>query len=457
MQRRGGGRRDAGGQPDDSYSSLPKTFLKPFIVNVFRMPGSREEEPQKVSRLAFLIASFLSLSAMQASARDISLAEAESLLLRNNRELQAARRAVESAEAQQMIAGARPNATFAINSGLIGSGGKPDTVFRIDQPFERGNKRDLRLDAAAGLQRAARNDSLDVLRQQLALLRGTYFDLKLAQERAEVLAQTAQLFSVTLNAAQRRLKAGDLAPADVAKVQVDHERAQNDARGAQAEFARAQIALAYLIGAEREAPELRAVDPWPAPQRADAATLERAIEERPDVAAARQRVEAAERLRDLARALPTRARGSPSSPSGAAPSRCSRCSMHAARCARCASRRSVRGTTTPGRLPPGPPRRPTCRHWKRDEASHPAADGRRARGLRREGEGAAAAIHRRAAQHRHLPARQPADRHHHLGADRAAARHDAALQRPPGVERGPHRARLRAVRRARHFDRGAPG
>ncbi|HEX9395734.1 MAG TPA: TolC family protein, partial [Burkholderiales bacterium] len=104
-----------------------------------------------MSRLAFLIASFLSLSAMQASARDISLAEAESLLLRNNRELQAARRAVESAEAQQMIAGARPNATFAINSGLIGSGGKPDTGFRIDQPFERGNKRDLRLDAAAGL------------------------------------------------------------------------------------------------------------------------------------------------------------------------------------------------------------------------------------------------------------------------------------------------------------------
>jgi outer membrane protein, heavy metal efflux system len=242
-----------------------------------------------------------------AAARDLTLAEAESLLLRNNRELQAARRMVESAEAQQMIAGARPNATFSINSSGIGSGGaKPDTVFRIDQPFERGNKRDLRLDVAAGLQRAARNDSLDVLRQQLALLRSTYFDLKLAQERAEVLAQTAQLFSGTLAAAQRRLKAGDLAPADVAKVQVDHERAQNDARGAQADFARVQIALAYLIGAEREAPELRATDPWPAPERADAAALERAIEERPDVVAARQRVEAAERLRDLARAQRTR-------------------------------------------------------------------------------------------------------------------------------------------------------
>jgi cobalt-zinc-cadmium efflux system outer membrane protein len=241
-----------------------------------------------------------------AAARDLTLAEAESLLLHNNRELQAARRAVESADAQRVIAGARPNATFSVNASAIGSGGKPDTVFRLDQPFERGGKRDLRLGAAAGLQRAAFNDSLDVLRQQLALVRGAYFDLKLAHERSQVLAETAQLFSVTLGAAQRRLKAGDLAPADVAKVQVDHERAQNDARGAQADFARAQIALGYLIGAEREAPELRAADPWPAAERADAAALEQAIEARPDVVAARQRVEAAEKLRDLARAQRTR-------------------------------------------------------------------------------------------------------------------------------------------------------
>src|SRR5213075_3453929 len=87
-----------------------------------------------------------------------------------------------------------------------------DTVFRIDQPFERGNKRELRLDAAAGLQRAARNDYLDVLRQQVAVLQGAYFDLKLAQEKAATLAENAQLFSGTLNAAERRLKAGDLAP-----------------------------------------------------------------------------------------------------------------------------------------------------------------------------------------------------------------------------------------------------
>ena len=248
--------------------------------------------------------------AAPAHARDLTLTQVEELVARNNRELLAARRALESADAQTVIAGARPNATFSVNSTSI-AGGTPqgqgaDTVFRIDQPFERGDKRSLRLDAATGLRLAAQRDSLDVLRQQLAAARGAYFDLKQAQERAQVLDETAQLFGGTLEAARIRLKAGDLAAADVAKVEVDQGRAQNDARAARADLARAQLALAYLIGEEAAAAELAAAEAWPAPQRADAAGLAEAVEARPDVQAAKARVEAAERLRDLARAQRTR-------------------------------------------------------------------------------------------------------------------------------------------------------
>jgi cobalt-zinc-cadmium efflux system outer membrane protein len=266
-------------------------------------------------RRIFLIA-LPALMACAQSAHALTLAEAEALLVSNNRDLLAARRAIAAAEAQQVIAGARPNATLSLNTSSISSnpgiGPGPldnkrmDTVMRIDQPFERGDKRDLRLGAAAGLQRAAQNDSLDVLRQQLAVVRGAYYDLKQAQERGRVLSESAQLFAGTLSAAQIRLKAGDLAPADVAKVQVDYERAQNDARGAQAELTRARLALAYLIGTERAAPELTATDPWPAAEAADAEAVEEAIEARPDVLAAKARFEAAEKLRDLAKAQRTR-------------------------------------------------------------------------------------------------------------------------------------------------------
>jgi cobalt-zinc-cadmium efflux system outer membrane protein len=275
----------------------------------------------KVQGLVAAVFVFASASAWStAAARDLSLVEAERLLAERGRELLAARRAVEAAGAQRISAAARPNPTLSLNSSSIsnnpGTGPGPanqwriDTILRIDQPFERGNKRELRMEAAEGLERAARGDSLDVLRTQLAQMRGAYYDLKQAEEKVAILGETAQLFGRTLAAAQARLKAGDLAAADVAKVQVDHERAQNDYRVAQADLVRARLALAYMIGEDRGAPELRAADAWPPRTRPDPLEVERAIERametRPDVAAARARVAAAEKLRDLAKSQQTR-------------------------------------------------------------------------------------------------------------------------------------------------------
>ena len=270
-----------------------------------------------VQRLVIVFAMLVSVSAV---ARDLGLAEAERLMREHNRELIAARRALESAAAQRDIAAVRPNPTLSLNSSSIssnpGTGPGPlnqkriDTVLRIDQPIERGGKRELRMDAAEGLEQAARGDALDALRTQLAALRGAYYDLKQAEEKVQILAETAQLFGRTLAAAQARLKAGDLAAADVAKVQVDYERAQNDARAAQSDLSRSRLALAYLVGEARGADELRASDAWPAIEKPAPDVLERAlqraVEERPDVVAARARVSAAEKLRDLARSQQTR-------------------------------------------------------------------------------------------------------------------------------------------------------
>ena len=272
--------------------------------------------PRALGPLAGL---FLLLVAGVAMARDLTLAEAERMLLAHNRDLAAARRAVEAADAQLDIAAARPNPTVSLDttslsaSPGIGPGAlnqkRADTVLRIEQPFERGGKRELRIAAAGSLQQAARSDSLEAQRAVLAQLRSAYFELKLAQEKLAVLQESAELFTGTLRAAQRRLKAGDLAPAEVAKIQVDHERAQNEARAAGAELARARFALAFLIGAEAAAGALRAADPWPAPAGpgpGEVAAALAAAESRPDVAAARARVAAAEKLRDLALSQRTR-------------------------------------------------------------------------------------------------------------------------------------------------------
>ena len=267
-----------------------------------------------------LVLTVFCLASAFSQAKDLSLSEAERLLGERSRELIAARRAVESAGAMRDIAAARPNPTLSLNTSSISSnpgiGAGPlnqkrmDTVLRIDQPFERGGKRELRMDAAEGLERAARGDSLDALRMQLVQLHGAYYDLKQAEEKVAILAETAQLFGRTLAAAQSRLKAGDLAAAEVAKVQVDHERAQNDARASQAELARSRISLAYLIGEDRESEGLRASDSWPAKVAIDPAAMARSIAQsadaRPDVVAAKARLAAAEKLRDLAKSQQTR-------------------------------------------------------------------------------------------------------------------------------------------------------
>jgi cobalt-zinc-cadmium efflux system outer membrane protein len=266
----------------------------------------------------------LAAAAPPAFARDLALSEAEQLVARGNRDVLAARRAAEAAAAGILQADVRPNPVVSYNAASIGTNPgigagsiankRIDNTFRIDQVVERGNKRELRIDAARNMERAALNDASEVVRQQLLLARNAYADLQQAQGKLELLVGLAELFSRTYSAAQARLKAGDLASADVARVQVDFERAQNDLRVAQAELSRAQFALAYLVADEAAAPTLRASDPWPATALPDPAQMQQAIdgyiaqfiERRPDVLSAKAKIEATERLRDLARSQRTR-------------------------------------------------------------------------------------------------------------------------------------------------------
>ncbi|TSA16431.1 MAG: TolC family protein [Betaproteobacteria bacterium] len=255
----------------------------------------------------------------QAQAPDLAhlnLAEADALPAQKNRELQAARRAVESAAAATLSAGQQPNPSLSVStvnispSRGIGSGGlrdkTVDSTIRLDQLIERGNKRDLRLSAAKRLEAASSEDLADVLRQQRLALRSSYYDLLLTQDRLAISSDTTDLYQQSLRAADLRLKAGDIAASDVARIRVDAQRAQNDTRAAEAERRRAQFALAYLIGAELHADQLKATDAWPAPQALEAVDADALIERRPDVRAARARIEAAGAARELARSLRTR-------------------------------------------------------------------------------------------------------------------------------------------------------
>ena len=244
----------------------------------------------------------------------LSLRAAEALFLERSRELQAARRAIEGAEADIITAGARPNPNLSISTSSIsrtlGSGTLVnkhiDTIVGVSQVFERGNKAGLRTATAQSLATAVRSDQRDVERMQRVVLHGAYYDLLQAQEKMRITRETAALFQKSLDALNIRLKAGDVAAVDVSRMSVDALRARNDARGAQADFEKAQSALAYLIGADNDAARLRAADTWPALEKMDLQTADAIVDARPDVQATQARIAAADKNRELARALRTR-------------------------------------------------------------------------------------------------------------------------------------------------------
>ena len=228
----------------------------------------------------------------------------------HSRELRLAQEATLGAVAELRTAGQRPNpevtlAALSISpSSGLGAGGlkdkKMDTVLRLDQLIERGSKRELRVKGAEARLDAAYFDFDEAARQQLAVLHYAYYNLHLAQETLALAGETAALYGKGADAGKLRLKAGDIAPVDLTRLQIDQARAETEARQAQSGLDQAQLALAYLTGQEAQAGQLFAADNWPA---VDEQTLNLvALEQRPDLEAARRRMVAAEADRDLARA-----------------------------------------------------------------------------------------------------------------------------------------------------------
>ncbi len=243
----------------------------------------------------------------------LSLRQAEARWQEHSRELRLAGLAVSGAAADSQVARQTPNPEVSLNAQAIspstgfGAGGlkdkRMDTIFRVEQVIERGGKRDLRIKGAESRLAATRFDADETARQQLGVLRRAYYDLLLAQEKLALARDTAALYGKSADAGKLRQKAGDIAPVDLTRLQIDRVRADSEARLAQSEVEQAQLALAYLIG-EPDARSLQAGDPWPAVDGKNLPEIE--IPQRPDLDAAQRRVDAAEADRDLARALKKR-------------------------------------------------------------------------------------------------------------------------------------------------------
>ncbi|MEN9880495.1 MAG: cobalt-zinc-cadmium resistance protein [Pseudomonadota bacterium] len=246
----------------------------------------------------------------------IGYLEAENLALRHNPQIQNAQAVIEGARADIITAGARPNAVMSVNaSGVDNSqyqyGNKLnslDTIVRIDQPFERGNKRDLRLAKANDLNQATLWDLQETIRQEKMRVLSAWLDLRVAEQRTQIAEANLAHAERVSEKARLRFKTGDLSGADLGRIEADSARLLAEAQMARRDRSRASAMLSSLLGNEMQHQLMATRGDWPPSLNHEAAEkmLDGSIEKRPDVQAARARLSAAKQAIELARAQRTR-------------------------------------------------------------------------------------------------------------------------------------------------------
>ncbi len=242
----------------------------------------------------------------------LTLADAQRLLESRNIDLRLAQKALGTAAADVITAHERPNATASLNSASInpstgiGSGSpwhkRADSIFRIDQPFERGGKSKHRVAAANAALDAAQADLFDSERQQRLVLAQVYYDLKRKQDRFAIAEEIVALEQKSRGAADLRLRYGDIARLDVARLQIEATQAENSLTNASADLRAARIALAAVLDLAPNTEQLRAIDEWPEPPAKTDIEPTPDLRHRPDMLAAAARVHQAEAVLALAQA-----------------------------------------------------------------------------------------------------------------------------------------------------------
>jgi cobalt-zinc-cadmium efflux system outer membrane protein len=239
--------------------------------------------------------------------RPLSLQESLVLWQANGYELTLGRLQVDSAHFDEISADQRPNPVMSIQSVQPTTYPQPnsnDTTIGMSQLFERGNKRELRTQVAQKNTRATEQDLSDLQRAQGLMVSQAYYGLKLAQEIVEIDRRMTKLYRDSFAAAEKRLKEGDIAMNDLIQLRIEVARIENQSAQDNNALRQAQLGLAYFFGKNyaTTAQALMASDPWPTKVDIVATPEADTLAQRPDVRAAKERLEAARSALELARA-----------------------------------------------------------------------------------------------------------------------------------------------------------
>ncbi|HEV2641058.1 MAG TPA: TolC family protein [Candidatus Elarobacter sp.] len=235
-----------------------------------------------------------SISAAQRASAP-ALDEVVAFALHHNPDLQGARLRVDSATAEHRIAASYPNPT------LSASPGNP-SQYAVGVPVDVGPQRIYRTRAARLGRVAAALDSAEATREVVFSARQAFFDVLLADSLAGLARQQREIFRQLLAADSVRLRSGDIPVRDVARSELELARAEARRQRADAAVRAARIALQLVMGAPR--PDTAFTVSGSLQYRStsfDRDTLMALAERRrPDLQAARERVQQSATLHSLA-------------------------------------------------------------------------------------------------------------------------------------------------------------
>jgi cobalt-zinc-cadmium efflux system outer membrane protein len=242
----------------------------------------------------------------------ITVDKAIELALQHDHALLATRTTIEQSRADEITANLRPNpGLFAdwqsLPLGRPSQGGYFDGTqvdVGVSYTFERGDKRDRRVEAARGATAVIRSQVADAERALAFRVASRFIDVELAESTLELARTNLDSFRKAVDIADERLKSGGTSENDYLKIKLQLLQFETDVEQAQLARIQALADLRQLVGRDALAADFDIASAFEyRPVKVDLDALEKlALEHRADLRAARQGVTAAESQHALAEA-----------------------------------------------------------------------------------------------------------------------------------------------------------
>jgi cobalt-zinc-cadmium efflux system outer membrane protein len=254
--------------------------------------------------------------AQKPGAVTITLDDAIQMALRHNHTLLAARTTIQQSEAEETTANLRPNPVILGDSQFLPifqpsqfNSDYLDTTAQFDLGvsylFERGKKRQHRLQAAKDQTAVTRSQVADNERSLAFNVATEFINVELAESTLELASEDLKGFQNTVDISQARYNAGDISEDDLLKIKLQLLQFQTDVSAAKLARVQGLSDLRQLLGYESISADYDVAGTFDyQPVKGNLEDFQaKALQSRPDLRAAQQGVTAANSQQALQRAI----------------------------------------------------------------------------------------------------------------------------------------------------------